>query len=66
MPFALLPTALGVCFILVWVFIGGMIFRDNQFATQQEREADAGILQLPSSRRTHSTHAGRRMVRAAS
>ena len=74
MPFALIPTALGVCFFLVWAFIGGMIFRDGQFASQQEREADAGILQLPIrrpqmslSKKTRPNHSGRRqMVRAAS
>jgi hypothetical protein len=30
MPFALIPTALGLCFFLVWAFIGGMILRDAQ------------------------------------
>jgi hypothetical protein len=29
MPFALIPTALGVCFFLVWAFIGVMILRDG-------------------------------------
>jgi hypothetical protein len=29
MPFALIPTALGLCFFLVWAFIGGMILRDG-------------------------------------
>ena len=38
MPFFLIPTALGVCFFLIWVFIGGMIFRDGQLAAQRERE----------------------------
>ena len=66
MPFALIPTALGVCFCLVWVFIGGMIFRDTQFASQQEREAEAGILQLPIKRSPRTNHSGRRLVRTAS
>lgn len=65
MPFALIPTALGVCFCLVWAFIGGMIFRDTQFANQQEREADASILLLPIKRSPRSNHSGR-LVRAAS
>jgi hypothetical protein len=65
MPFALIPTALGVCFCLVWAFIGGMIFRDTQFANQQEREADASILSLPIKRSPRTNHAGR-LVRAAS
>ena len=65
MPFALIPTALGVCFCLVWAFIGGMIFRDTQFANQQEREADASILSLPIKRGARANHSGR-LVRAAS
>jgi hypothetical protein len=66
MPFALIPTALGVCFCLVWAFIGGMIFRDTQFASQQEREAEAGILSLPAKRSPRTNHSSRRLVRAAS
>jgi hypothetical protein len=40
MPFPLIPTALGVCFFLVWAFIGGLILRDGQLAAQRERECD--------------------------
>lgn len=40
MPFFLIPSTLAVCFFLVWVFIGGMMFRDGQLAAQQEREFD--------------------------
>ena len=40
MPFALIPTVLGVCFFLVWAFIGGMILRDGQLAANQEREME--------------------------
>jgi hypothetical protein len=47
MPFPLIPTALGVCFVLVWVFIVGMIFRDGQLAAQRERELDRPLLKLP-------------------
>jgi hypothetical protein len=54
-----------VCFCLVWAFIGGMIFRDTQFANQQEREADTSILSLPIKRGSRTNHAGR-LVRAAS
>ncbi|MEX2309489.1 MAG: hypothetical protein WD738_17950 [Pirellulales bacterium] len=43
MPFPLIPTALGVCFFLIWVFIGGMIFRDGQLAAQREREFNNNI-----------------------
>jgi hypothetical protein len=38
MPFALIPTALGVCFFLVWAFIGGMILRDGRLAAECVRE----------------------------
>ena len=38
MPFFLIPTALGVCFFLIWAFIGGMIFRDSQLAAQRETD----------------------------
>jgi hypothetical protein len=48
MPFALIPTALGVCFVLVWVFIGGMILHDGQLATQQDLDSDVGIVRLSS------------------
>jgi hypothetical protein len=40
MPFPLIPTALGVCFLLLWAFIGGMMFRDGQLALRRERDAD--------------------------
>ena len=46
MPFPLIPTALGICFFLVWAFIGGMIFRDGQLAAQRERESAAPVLHL--------------------
>ena len=51
MPFALIPTALGVCFFLVWVFIGGMILRDGQLAAQQDHDSDVGIVRLPTRAR---------------
>ena len=74
MPFPLIPAALGVCFLLVWVFIGGMIFRDSQLATQSERDSDVNILPLMPLRPTWQRRsksqempAGRQpMVRAAS
>jgi hypothetical protein len=46
MPFFLIPTALGVCFVLIWAFIGGMIFRDSRLAAQSEFESGAAILPL--------------------
>jgi hypothetical protein len=39
MPFALIPTALGVCFFLIWAFIGGMVLRDGRLAAEQEQDA---------------------------
>jgi hypothetical protein len=52
MPFPFIPTALGICFFLIWAFIGGMIYRDSQLAAQREREFDGPRLPLsPSARR---------------
>jgi hypothetical protein len=50
MPFPLIPTALGLCFLLMWFFIGGMIFRDGQIAARRDRELDGHILPLTPSR----------------
>lgn len=44
MPFPLIPTALGLCFLLVWVLIGGMILRDSQLAVENERDSDLNIV----------------------
>lgn len=57
MPFALIPTALGICFCLVWTFIGGMIFRDGQVAAQQDRDPDVSILPMPAHRVVRATSA---------
>jgi hypothetical protein len=38
MPFALIPTALGVCFLLIWLFIGAVVLRDGQLAAERDRE----------------------------
>jgi hypothetical protein len=40
MPFSFIPTVLGVGFVLIWIFIGGMIVRDGQFAVRRDRETD--------------------------
>ncbi len=40
MPFPFIPTALGLSFVAVWVFIGGMILRQGQLAFRQERETE--------------------------
>ena len=50
MPFFLIPSTLGVCFFLIWAFIGGMIFRDSQLAAQRDVESDVAILPLPMHR----------------
>jgi hypothetical protein len=74
MPFFLIPSALGVCFFLIWIFIGGMIFRDSQLAAQHETDSDIATLPRSVSRnpnRPHSKskpnrHHGRRTARLAS
>jgi hypothetical protein len=67
MPFALIPTALGICFCLIWLFIGGMIFRDGHLARQRELEGDAGILPIQGphtvGRTTATTIGAKRPVR---
>jgi hypothetical protein len=50
MPFPLIPAALGVCFVLVWALVGGMIFRDSQLAADNERDANLTILPLMPQR----------------
>lgn len=40
MPFSIIPTVLSVCFLLVWIFIGGMVLRDGHFAARREFETD--------------------------
>jgi hypothetical protein len=47
MPFPLIPATLGICFFLVWAFIGGIVFRDSQLAAQREREFDGHLVHLP-------------------
>ena len=53
MPFFFIPTALGVCFFLIWAFIGGMMFRDSQIAVQRELESDIAVLPLSAHRAPH-------------
>lgn len=50
MPFPVLPTALGLCFALVWAFIGAMIMRDSQLAARRDRDSDDLILPLTPPR----------------
>lgn len=51
MPFPLIPSALGICFLLVWLFIGGMIFRDGRLAAERENELDRQVLPLAKRHR---------------
>ena len=50
MPFPLIPTALAVGFLLMWVLIGAMLFRDGQLAVRRERESEWHVLPLPPGR----------------
>ena len=54
MPFPLIPTVLGMCFLLVWAFIAGMILRQGQIAARRERELDGHILPLNRSRKART------------
>ncbi len=54
MPFFLIPSALGVCFFLIWAFIGGMMIRDSHLAAQREVDSDIARLPSPISRGPHS------------
>ena len=46
MPYPLIPAALGVGFLLVWLLVGGMMFRDSQLGVQNERDANSRALPL--------------------
>jgi hypothetical protein len=61
MPFPLIPTALAVGFLLMWVLIGGLLFRDGQLAARRERESESHILPLAPNRNFKKSR-----VRAAS
>jgi hypothetical protein len=47
MPFPFIPGALGVCFLLIWLFIGAMILRDGQLNVQADRDLEDSILPMP-------------------
>ncbi len=40
MSLSLIQIVLGACFVLIWVFIAVMIFRDGRFAIRDERESE--------------------------
>lgn len=73
MPFPMIPAALGVCFLLVWILIGGMIFRDSHLAVESERDTDPNVIPLrvdgpsrPVSKLFRARRGARTTVRAAS
>jgi hypothetical protein len=41
MPLTIVQIVLGASFVLIWVFIGAMIFRDRKFAIRDEQETAA-------------------------
>lgn len=40
MSLSLIQLVLGASFVLIWVFIGAMIFRDGRFALRDEQESE--------------------------
>jgi hypothetical protein len=64
MPFPLIPTALCVCFLLMWVLIGGMIFRDSHLAVRRERDADVDVIPLPSRQAIWPRHPATQMLQS--
>lgn len=40
MPLSFIQIVLGACFVLIWVFIAAMIFRDGRFAIRDESESE--------------------------
>jgi hypothetical protein len=36
MPFPFIPSALGLCFLLMWALVAGIIIRDGQLAIQRD------------------------------
>jgi hypothetical protein len=40
MSLSLIQIVLGASFVLIWIFIGAMIFRDGRFAIRDERESE--------------------------
>jgi hypothetical protein len=49
MSLSLIEAILGGSFVLIWLFIAGMIFRDGRFAIRDEAESEVF--------RTHGGHA---------
>jgi hypothetical protein len=66
MPFPLIPTALAIGFLVMWVLIAGMLLRDGQLAARREREAQSHILPLPRRAAMPRRNNRKPRVRAAS
>jgi hypothetical protein len=51
MPFPFISAALGICFLLVWAFIGAMILRNAQLAVRRELDPPENTLAIASAKR---------------
>jgi hypothetical protein len=47
MPYSLIQSVLGLSFVLIWVFIASMIFRDRQIAIRGEQNGTADEKPVP-------------------
>ena len=56
MPFHIIPIVLGTSFVLIWMFIGGMILRDSQREARRRRELHEHLANthMPRPRRRRS------------
>ena len=63
MPFPMIPTALALGFFLVWVLIGGLLFRDGQLAERRDRELGSNLLPLPPNRSASARPASTRRTK---
>jgi hypothetical protein len=53
MPFSFIPAVLGTAFVLIWLFIGGMMLLDGQREMRRQRELrdGDGVGHTPSQRK---------------
>ena len=63
MPFSLIPTVLGACFALIWMFIAAIVVRDGQFAVRRERESGGGNWRPPQKEPPQSGRIATRRAR---
>jgi len=61
MPLSLIQIVLGAGFVVIWVFIAGMIIRDGHFAIRDKRESEIfrAHPRHPSVPRPHVKFGGR-------